>query len=73
MMIIIKFVLAKIPETNNKHFAIKTTTLRVDDVVFNTNLNKKIFMQIYQIVLISKRNVSSKDQAPPPRLPDTFY
>lgn len=71
MMIIIKFVLAKIPETNNKHFAMKTTTLRVDNVVFNTNLNKKIFMQIYQIILISKRNVSSKVQAP--SLPDTFY
>lgn len=66
MMIIIKFILAKKPKTK-----IKKTNLLVDNVVFNTNLNKKIFMRIYHIILISKRNVSSKVQAP--TLRDTFY
>lgn len=69
-MIIIKFVLAKIPETNNKHFAIKTTTLQVDNVVVNTNLNKKIFMQIYQIILISKLMFLQKIK--PPACPILF-
>lgn len=40
-MKIIKFILAKNPKTKNKHFAIKTTTLLVNSVVFNANLNLK--------------------------------